>query len=297
VSLEHDAAADYRWRARYPASSLPLRSEVDPVASENQVLSGVSRDPEKQDPTLTVSPRQATFEAPDPIVLDARLTEGGRPVAAEALRAEVRTIGGALLARLTFHDDGTQGDAQAGDLLFTAAFQPAADRAEAFTHGTFVMVEARTLEGELRVATTGFMYSMPNAHLTGRYRDSIEDGHLVIAAEVAVTEAGRLHLEATLAAADGKPIAWAQNALELAEGTGWIPLTFWGLILHERGVDGPYVLRTVALTRPGDAPPGQRAAAVANAYRTRAYHAAQFTDRAFNDPVLLEKAKRLDPLG
>src|SRR6185369_5452671 len=138
-----------------------------------------------------------------------------------------------------------------------------------------------------------FLYSVPLAHLTGRYRDALTDGHLVVEAEVAVEELCRFHLEATLAGADGTPIAWAQNALPLDAGTAWIPLTYWGLVFRERNVDGPYVLRTVALSTTGEMP-NQKNDVVTDAYTTRAYRAADFSDAAFNDPNLIETAERLE---
>src|SRR6185436_18589754 len=106
---------------------------------------------------------------------------------------------------LAFHDDGTNGDAEANDLVFTSVVAPGRERAADFKGAQLVEVHAHTKSGEERVATSGFLYSVPLAHLTGRYQDAIVDGNLVVSAEVAVDAAARFHLEATLAAPDGKP--------------------------------------------------------------------------------------------
>jgi hypothetical protein len=291
--LTATAAEDYRRRARFPRSSHPIEDGVDPIARDREVSPGRSMGPEGRDPTLVVYPARATFEAPQPAVVHAYLVQDGEKVEAGEIRGEVRNQEGLLLADLGFRDEGAEGDAEAQDRIYTAQLAPAPGRAHELKGAQLVEVHAKTLAGELRVATTGFLYSVPLARLTGRYRDSLEDGHLVIAAEVLVEARGRFHLEATLAAADGTPLAWAQNALPLEPGTAWIPLTYWGLALRERGVDGPYVLRSVALSTTGEMP-NQKNDVAELAYTTRPYRAAQFSDRSFDDPDLLEAAERLE---
>ena len=185
------------------------------------------------------------------------------------------------------------GDAEGNDFVFTTVLAPSREQARDYKGAQLVEVHAETLAGELRTAATGFLYSFPLAHLTGRYRDTLADGSLRVDAEVAVEETSRFHLEATLAGADGAPIAWSQNAMVLEPGTAWIPLTFYGLVLHDAKVDGPYVLRSVALSTTGEMP-NQKNDVVTDAFRTAAYRADQFSDKPFDDPVLLETARRLE---
>lgn len=292
-SLGAATAAEYRQRARFPRSSQPIDDGLDPIARDREVTRDRSLGPEGRDPTLVTYPARAGFEAPSPVILYAYLVEDERKVDARTIRGEVRNQDGQVLAALAFRDDGEDGDAEANDLVFTARLAPPRAQARAFKGAQLVEVRAEPLNGGERVAVTGFLYSIPLAHLTGRYRDDLTEGHLRIAAEVTVDEPGRFHLEATLAAPDGTPLAWAQNALELAPGTAWIPLTYWGLILRERGVDGPYVLRSVALSTTGEMP-NQMNDVAENAYTTAAYRAAQFSDQPFGDPELLEAAERLE---
>ncbi len=121
-------------------------------------------------------------------------------------------------------------------------------------------------------------------------------GNLELSAEVDVRNAGRFHLAGTLYTQSGTPIAWAQNALTLAPGQQWIPLSFFGLILNERGEDGPYVLRFAALSTT-TAMPNAKNRVVENAYTTAPYRAADFSDRPYNDPNLLDAAARLERAG
>jgi hypothetical protein len=292
-SLSVKTAADYRQRARFPRASQPIEDGVDPIARDREVTRGKSAGPEGTDPTLVVWPERTGFEAPNPIVLHAYLVRGERKVDPKALRGEIRTQQGGVLAALDFHDDGSGGDPTANDLVYTAIVAPGAERAVDFKGAQLVEVHAEIANGEQRIATTGFLYSIPLAHLTGRYRDEIVDGSLVVSAEVDVHAAGRFHLEATLAEADGTPLGWAQTAQVLDAGTAWMPLTFWGLMFRDRGASGPYVLAAAALSTTGEMP-NQKNDVVWNAYRTQPYDVTAFSERAFDDPDLLDAATRLE---
>lgn len=291
-SIAGTTADDYERRARFPRSSQPIEDGVDPILRDREVTRGKSVGPEGTHPTLVVWPERTGFEAPSPIVMHAYLVHDDRRVDPRDLRGEIRTQQGGVLAALDFHDDGTNGDATANDLVYTAVVAPGKERALDFKGAQLVEVHAETKQGEERVATSGFLYSVPLAHLTGRYRDEIVDGSLVVSAEVLVDAPGRFHLEATLAAGDGTPLGWAQNAQVLEPGTAWIPLTYWGLMFRERGADGPYLLASVALSTTGEMP-NQKNDVVAAAYRTQPYRATQFADRAYGDPGLLDAAARL----
>lgn len=292
-SITTRTAADYRQRARFPRSSQPIVDGVDPIARDREVTRGKSLGPEGTNPTLVVWPERTGFEAPSPIVLHAYLVHDERKVDPRAIRGEVRTQQGGVLAALDFHDDGTSGDGTANDLVYTAVVTPGRERAPEFKGAQLVEVHAETRGGEERVATTGFLYSVPLAHLTGRYRDELVDGSLVVSAEVAVDAEARFHLEATLADPDAVPFGWAQNAMVLPAGTAWIPLTYWGLVLRQHGANGPYLLLSVALSTTGEMP-NQKNDVVSQAHRTAAYEVTQFSERAFDDPDLLDAAARIE---
>jgi hypothetical protein len=292
-SITASAAEDYRRRARFPRSSQPIEDAVDPIERDREVTRGKSAGPEGTNPTLVVWPARTGFEAPSPIVIFAYLVHDDRKVEPKTIQGEIRTQQGGILAALAFNDDGANGDAKANDLVFTAVVAPGREHALDFKGAQLVEARAETRGGEERVATTGFLYSVPLAHLTGRYRDELVDGNLVVSAEVAVDAEARLHLEATLAEPDGTPFGWAQNAIVLPSGIGWIPLTYWGLMLREHGANGPYLLRSVALSTTGEMP-NQKNDVVPNAHVTQPYDVAQFSDRPFNDPDLLDAAARIE---
>src|SRR5262249_7244505 len=115
--------------------------------------------------------------------------------------------------------------------------------------------------------------------------------------EVDVTAPGRFHLQASLYDASGaEPVAWAQTAAELQPGHAWMTLPFYGLVLRERGIDGPYLLRHVALATVSTMPNAKNRL-VDYAYRTASYAASGFSDAPFNDPALLDAAGRIEKDG
>jgi hypothetical protein len=156
-----------------------------------------------------------------------------------------------------------------------------------------VRATARLLDGDLRQSAGGFLYSNPSARLTGRYRDAVRNGNLVVSAEVEVKESGRFHLSGTLYSLTGEPIGTAQAASHLEPGRQWIRLSFYGLMFHDRKVTGPYRLGTVALSTSSRMPNALNDL-VENAHVTRAYRLGAMTAVPFAEPKLMESADRLE---
>ena len=296
-AVARSAAAEYRRRARYPRSSQPLDDGADPLERDRQVSRISQRGPSGEDPALTVYPLATGFEDPEPAVLYAYLAVDGTRIPARTIRGTILTDGLQPIAEVEYRDDGTGGDAVANDHLYTAVFVPGRDRAPLLGNSYLVQVVATTRTDDERRAATSFLYSHPHAQLTGQYRDAVVNGSLEVGVEVEVAEAGRFHVEATLYGPDGtRTIAWAQAAGELAPGRHWMTLPFYGVILHERGIVGPYVLRWVALSTTTQMPNAKNRLREAN-YRTAPYDLAAFTDEPFNDADLLDAATRLDHDG
>jgi hypothetical protein len=294
VAVGAQAAAEYRRRARYPRSAQPLaRDEPDPIVRDREVSPVVSRGRNGNEPTLRVFPAAMGFEAPEPAVVYAELTTRGRPAAAREIRGTLTTESLEPITDVLFHDDGLDGDAVAGDGRWTAAV-PGDTLGGALSRSYLVQVRALLGGDEDRRAAASFLYASPHAELTGIYREAVVDGSLVVGAEIEVTQPGRFHLEATLYGPDGvEKIAWAQAAQWFDPGTHWLDLSYYGLILRERGIDGPYVLRYVALSTTTDMPNAMNRV-VENAFWTTAHRASGFTDAPFGDPDLLEAARRIE---
>ncbi|MCP5057666.1 MAG: hypothetical protein GY937_13220 [bacterium] len=290
--LAAKAADDYRERARFPPWSRPLPGGQDPIREARAVDPGHSL-PRDLEPGLILRPAATGFVTPEPVVIHATLHNAGRAISPRALRGEIRDPQGTFVAALVFADDGKAADARAGDLDFTASVSPGATAQTSMRGAYLVSVTATTEEGELRSATTGFLYSAPKASLTGRYRDAIVEGNLVVDVEIEVAEASRFHLEATLANAAGAPFAWSQYAQSLEPGVHWLPLTVYGLVMREGRHDGPYLLRSLSLTTV-DGLPNQKSPLATDAHRTRAYESLDFHGDPFEDPALLRSAESLE---
>lgn len=296
ASLAVEAADEYRRRARYPRSSQPIAEGEDPILRDRQVSPVTAAGEGGAPPVLTVFPEQVSFEDPAPVRLYAFLADGNQRVPALAIEAELQSEALVPLAPVFFRDDGGGGDGRAGDALYSAFFELDEELRTALSATYLVRVRAVTLEGEERATATGFLYSSPHARLTGSYRDRLDAGDLLIEAEIQVASAGRFHLEGSLYGGEGRPLAWAQSALEVGPGRHWMELRYFGLVLREAGIDGPYVLRYAALSTTTQMPNAKNDV-VENAHTTAAYEVEGFSDAPFDDPDLLDAADRLEGEG
>jgi len=298
TSLAGKAASDYRERARLPRWTQPLRAdEADPIAREREVTPISAAGPQGAEPLLTVFPASVSFEVPDPVIVYAYLSIAGTPAPAQEIRGTVLTETLAPLGEFAYLDDGMPPDLQAGDGIGSAEIVLPSEALPDLSASYLVKVRALTMDGEERLAAMSFQYASPHARPTGNYRDRVVDGSLLVGVEVEVARAGRFHLEGTLYTDDGQQkIAWAQAAAELPPGRHWIDLPYYGLVLREGGMDGPYLLRYLALSTTSDMPNAKNRL-VENAHVTAAYRASTFTDVAYDDPDLLDAADRLEATG
>jgi hypothetical protein len=287
--LARETAREYREQARFPESSRALkRGDADPVKEKRTATAQTQVGPEGKG-ALTVRAESVSFEVGRPIRLQAVVEDG---IALE-VTGEIVGQSGELVASFAYADDGRGIDRKAGDGVWSARVKMPAGIEPELAASYMVKVRSRLLDGDVRESVGGFLYSNPAAHLTGRYRDELRDGSLVIAAEVDVTRAGRFHLAATLYALAGEPVGTAQASAELEPGRQWIELSFYGLMFHDRKVAGPFRLGTVSLATTGGMPNALNDL-VENAYVTRAWKLEQMTKQPFGNQRLLEAAARLE---
>jgi hypothetical protein len=290
--LARETAKEYRELARYPESSHVLKKgEADPVREKRQPTRQSRRGPDANDPTLTVWASKVSYEKGQAVDLYASIEDRGKAVAAtNEMTGEIVDGFGSIFAQVSYRDDGQGADVRAGDGVYSARLAPTALTA---TASYMVRVQTRLADGDLLEAAGGFLYSDPSAHLTGRYRDFLRDGNLVIAAEVEVAEHGRFHLAGTLYSKAGEPLGYAQAAAELEPGRQWIELSYYGLMFHDRQAAGPYRLGSLALATAGRMPNALNDL-VEDAYVTRPYRLQQMRQQSFERPQLVEAAKRLE---
>src|SRR5215207_447861 len=291
--LARETAREYREQARFPESSRALKpGDADPVKEKRTATEQTQRgpeDPNGNSPALSVRAESVSFEVGRPIRLYATVEQG---IALE-VTGEIVGAAGDLVATFAYADDGKGIDRKAGDGTWSARVKMPEGLQPELAASYMVKVRSRLLDGDIRESMGGFHYSNPAAHLTGRYRDELRDGSLVVSAEVDVTRAGRFHLAATLYSMTGEPVGTAQAAAELEPGRRWIELSFYGLMFHDRQAAGPFRLGTVSLATTGGMPNALNDL-VENAHVTRAWQLEQMTTRPFGNQRLLEAAARLE---
>lgn len=144
-------------------------------------------------------------------------------------------------------DDGSGGDATAGDLMYTITVRPAkSDWGDLFAEATF------TVNGKEHVQRIGW-YSTP--HVVAEFQQGITDhnegGHLIVRVPIQINKSGYYLIEANLQEKNDPQrfLATATYEAKLEAGRQTIPLRFWGKILRDQNVNGPYIVREIRARR------------------------------------------------
>jgi hypothetical protein len=307
--LALSAAEDYAQLARYPQWSTVLEAgATDPMLADRMPSRQTILGPNGAGPRLTVWASTISALPGETVTLYAALasTATGLRSLAEGVGTAQSAVSGARvsaelitqdmgsLGTVTYLDDGVAPDARAGDGIYVARFTLPSDKTPALGQAESVMVKVTAVlaNEERRQIAGGFQFSNPAARLTGRYTDVVRDGNLVIAAELDVLAPGRVYLSGTLADVADLPFATAQAAQVLQPGKQWMELSFYGLAFHDRAITGGVKLASVAATSTNGMPNALGPVA-SNAHVTKAYSLGQFTRASFNEPSLMEAARRL----
>ncbi len=226
-------------------------------------------------------------------VYDGPPDSGAKRVPARIVEAEIRDTGpivavGIPLGKLAFNDEGRDGDAVPRDLVQTCRFVPAdhglyPDGGFYFARVVFAVQGHALTEAKVAFLHTG-EERIP-ARFTGSFGDRVKDGSLVVSAELDVVRGGQFLVAANLYADSGAPLAHASNLVVLEQGKQRVELRFYGLILREAGVDGPYVVRYFRghRTLPGQFPNREEIPKFEGEYRTAPYDVGEFSDTPWED--------------
>jgi hypothetical protein len=278
---------------QFPPGSQPLTEGTDPALSVSEDDPVDSDHPQAMHAVFGA--RRDVVHPPDPLVFDLKVTDdkGNRLVVKNAyakFRSEKASPETGPWFRAEFADDGNGADLRAGDRNYTLTYYPsAAEREQLIGFRLFVEVgfDAPNGLGPRKYGGSIMYTELPHGHLNGSYTEAVENGSLVVGAGVSIDAPGRFKVIASLYSGDGQQaLVFAQNSVQLDAGERSIPLTFFGKILHDAGVDGPYQLRYMMLFEEhpdkGVYEPGTT---VDPAYTTRAYKAASFSPAPYVPPV------------
>ena len=138
------------------------------------------------------------------------------------------------------NDNGTDGDQTRGDNVYTFSWKPG--KAD---WGQMSLVVNITYGREsLKTTVTASFFSSPTipAEFNGVFSDTLQDGSLVVRAVVNVFKKGKYHLEANLKdEKNGEYIAYAIYDGDLKAGSNEVEFIFFGKILRDKDLDGPYI--------------------------------------------------------
>jgi hypothetical protein len=253
--------------------------------------------PTNPDVILEIWPSKAVFAASEPIVLHARVWSGARTIAPATISGFTDSPPhlGHPVVPLAFADDGADADELAGDHVYSARLLLTAEELRAHPGPWGFRVEA-SVNGEQIVTMNAFVIFPEGVSLTGRYRDAIEDGSLVVYVGVRSDEPTYTQVRGQLHGPSGEDLAFAWANADVPAGASEVRLVFYGKVLHDRGVDGPYRLEHVAIAAPLRKLIAPESTGVAHV--TGPYRAGQFRDDAFNanEPLFDDQLREYEDL-
>ena len=142
-----------------------------------------------------------------------------------------------------FGDDGNNGDAKAGDNLYTFLVRPGSK-----DWGPLYLETEFTVAGHPHVQRADW-FSTP--HIVGRFRtgvrDSLRGGHLIVSVPVQILKEGYYKFDANLQQKEGDKefVSSASYEGRLQPGAQTVELLFWGKVIKDQNLAGPYVVRNI----------------------------------------------------
>jgi len=266
-ALHNATLEDYDNYNRYPSNNVSIKDdEQDPLIKRYEIDERTTLSEDKM-AALTIWSDKKFYQRGDQVTLFAKLHDiNGVPVpsqfSAQLIYSEKESIQQFDLS-----------DAD-GDGIHQMNFIADKLNEKTLAAGTYKLLVVNTYDQVADAAV--FILSDPTAYLTGNYRDAVtKEGNLKIEAEIDVSANDRFYFQASLYTELGDPIGVTQLTSSFDKGRHWVPLEFYGLMVHDALVDGPYLLKNIALARV--TMPMQRAPLTHPEYFTQAYQRAQFS--------------------
>lgn len=151
------------------------------------------------------------------------------------------------------------------------------------------------IEGQRRGPTNVFYLMLTDAKVTGPYRVALENGSLVAYVGIDASHAGIQHLKGELWGPKGEAIsyAWVRND-STPLGPSTMKLTFYGKVIRDSGVDGPYEVKNLLLTSFDENYDRIEDPAVSPGITSPPWSHNQFTDVPINgDNAILNEKKKI----
>jgi hypothetical protein len=150
------------------------------------------------------------------------------------------------MAKLSYHDDGQDGDEVAGDGRYTNRLVPSQVATLKQALQVHLSAVVSCCDGVRRLFVREFTYAPRKVVEIVGISDSLRAGSLAVTLDVNVIDRGTYDFEANLMSSDGSvAIGYTQMNYTLSPGRQNVDLLFFGRMFGERGVDGPYLVRDV----------------------------------------------------
>jgi hypothetical protein len=256
LERSQQALESYRAAAQYPHESRPIEEHADqvrpfePISEERSLrMPGGSV---TQGVTLRTTQERVFASGRESSRVTVSLVDAqNRPLPLRVTRAMQREVTppGRTQSTVDYvspvNDAGVQGDAAAGDGVFTALMQPAVQGFGNFA-GTVRLELSLEHAGQPGFVYFDLVYSPETA---GRWlpevRDALVDGSLVFTLKAQVLTPGRYVVTGRVDDAKGTPIALVQFNGEVGSGTVEFKLPVFGKLVRDKRPDFPLTLRDV----------------------------------------------------
>ncbi|AGC42776.1 hypothetical protein MYSTI_01428 [Myxococcus stipitatus DSM 14675] len=239
----------YVAATRYPPQSRSIREHPDQVEmAEPERTRPLSR--EHPDVQLRLK-QDRVFVVGDELVRFFVSCEDGQrtPRPCEVVSAsahEAEHMGGVVPpVPVAFTDDGAVGDTLAGDGIYSGVFQPAKQGFPLYSGTIRVNVRVRSGKAEgMAFLDILYTHAVP-ATFTGRVREVLSDGSLLLFLGINVRKAGRYVVAGRMDDESGAPFAHVSFNEELREGLQEVKLTVFGKLVLDEVPTFPLKLRDV----------------------------------------------------
>ncbi len=299
-----DVLAAYQASTRYPFDSRPAKEHGD----QWQLHQLITNDLPLRMPGTSVTPgmrvhttQQKVFAAGNdtieftvtavddngnvlPLKIVSSVSHGAPPEPGTTPTLPTAASAPAPTVMQPFVDDGSSGDAQAGDGTFSAQLNPVA---EGFgNYAGMIRTELTVQSGSTQGYVAFDVVYSPQVPATwaGPVRESLDDGSLDLFLAANVTQAGRYVVTGRVDDANGQPFAFVSFNDELGTGAQQVKLTIYGRLVRDQKPAFPLTLHDIDgfLLKP-DAYPDRALMPARDGpvYTTRVYKPGVFTDATF----------------
>ncbi|WP_338869761.1 choice-of-anchor X domain-containing protein [Myxococcus stipitatus] len=274
----------YVAATRYPPQSRSLREQPDQVEmAEPERTRPLSR--EHPDVQLRLKQDRVFVVGDETVRLFVSCEDAQRsPRPCEVLSAsahEAEHMGSAVPPiPVAFTDDGAVGDALARDGIYTGTLQPSKQGFPLYSGTIRVNVRVRSGKAEgMAFLDILYTHAVP-ATFTGRVREVLSEGSLLLYLGIHVRKAGRYVVAGRMDDESGVPFAHVSFNEELREGPQEVKLTVFGKLILDEVPTFPLKLRDVEgflLKETGDPDRELMTALRGYVHTTNAYPASSFS--------------------